>query len=57
VLDPGYESWLHAKEPIRHPERIGRDGRGDGPVAPALGQKPTDLTHDLLGDAPDHEMR
>jgi mono/diheme cytochrome c family protein len=22
----------------------GRDGRGDGPVAPALGQKPTDLT-------------
>ena len=22
----------------------GRDGRGDGPVAPALGEKPTDLT-------------
>jgi mono/diheme cytochrome c family protein len=22
----------------------GREGRGDGPVAPALGQKPTDLT-------------
>jgi mono/diheme cytochrome c family protein len=22
----------------------GRDGRGDGPVAPALGQKPSDLT-------------
>jgi mono/diheme cytochrome c family protein len=22
----------------------GREGRGDGPVAPALGEKPTDLT-------------
>ena len=41
----------HAEEPVGRPLYLrycaachGRQGRGDGPVAPALGEKPADLT-------------
>jgi mono/diheme cytochrome c family protein len=34
----------------------GRDGRGDGPVAPALGEKPTDLTQLAAGHGGEYPL-